>query len=122
VGAVTYTHVLYAKNVLSTIDYRLMWWLVAHQERDMRGQPTGVIRGKWRGNARKALGVSLKTMFESQERLKAAGILVCETYSRAARLNSEPFLLKPQSEEYIARVRAAIVRYKALEIPDSIAA
>lgn len=85
-------HVL-CSNELRLLDHRLLWWMLAHQEKSAEGVATGVVPAGWRSAAARELEVSDVAMWKSQVRLKRAGIIELAPYQRSARIRGEAFSL-----------------------------
>lgn len=80
---------LYAHK-LRALDWRLLWWLLSKQT-IVGGVATGIVPAGWRRRACKELKTYRTKIYESQKRLKEAGVIIVEPHQRNVRLNGDAF-------------------------------
>lgn len=80
---------IYSKE-LRRLDYRLIFWLLSHQNVD-KGMPTGVVKSGWRTLAQRDLKTHHRLLWESVKRLRAAGVIRSEPYQRNLRVDGSAF-------------------------------
>lgn len=78
-------------KTLRATDYRLLFWLLAAQERDAAGIPMGTVPPGWRERAAADLDVGKPMLWRCQKRLVDAGIITLAPYQRTVRINGEAF-------------------------------
>ncbi len=71
--------------------HRLLWWLLAHQEKDDRGIATGIVPSGWRDKAIKELSTSRVSLWRMQSRLRDAKIIEFHPRAREVRILGEAF-------------------------------
>lgn len=74
-------------------DHRLLWWMLAVQERDASGAGTGLVANGWRERAKRELDLPSSQISRSQKRLMDAGVLVPKLWQREVRIAPDAFNL-----------------------------
>lgn len=79
---------------LRALDFRLLFWLLQHQEY-REGQPTGFIARttpSWRVRATEELNTHRQLLTKAEARLRAAGVITSIPHHREVQINPEAFL------------------------------
>lgn len=84
-------------NELQRGAHRLIWWLLAHQERTQptdehpQGIPTGVVDKGWREQACSDMGISVVALWKIEKQLKQARVIICPKHARKLVIRGEAF-------------------------------
>lgn len=79
------------KIKLTATEYRLLWWLLANQERDGWDYPTGTVAAGWHKRAMRELGLAQTNLWHAKKSLREAGIIEAERFERELRIRPEAF-------------------------------
>lgn len=75
--------------------HRLLWWLLANQERDAKGIPTGLVSDGWRERACTELSLARNHVWKAQSELEQAGVIELvgeqKVRKRSVKINGDAF-------------------------------
>ena len=84
------TEPLYNKK-LGELGHRLLWWMLAHQEKDAEGTPTGKVGAGWRLLAEKELKTHRPRLWAAEKKLLSAGVITKVPYSKEVTIDGRAF-------------------------------
>lgn len=67
--------------------HRLLWWLLANQEKDANDIPTGFVSDGWRSRAARELKLTPACMWGATTALKNAGVITFKPYQKSVKIN-----------------------------------